>query len=751
MVRLSTVVFSCCFAIAKSAETCSATATDCDTNSLLQVQVPKHIPKGMDSKSLLQRMKTIAVNLKGLNKIDDDTAAGLRAALEMARDVLDEALPAIQQEHDDAITEVNIAKNAVDECASAETAGQDFVDGLGDAVHASRQEHNACRSHESEMQEAETHQCTDFNNFVNELPDMHCGLDRSNHEAAVNTINEVSAYISSYQAMANEKMENCHTSRAILENQHSQCSISQTYFEQQYCAHRTACSNLLSCREHAENTYHLTCTSIGDAVEARKTEFRTVKQIECFLGAIEEAVDTEAPIGDAQMVRCADVADTDHLNIEFPPLDEVPGCDESMMHRSACGAAFFEAEYSPFVQRAAIEAACTSCVDDIQVGEVLVVHAKGNEVANNGVPDGANSIQFIDLGAGAFDQNGHMTSVSFYVARANQAGHRLQIYRPLHANHFELIAESPPIISPVADVVQREVFVTPIQFKAGDFYGWSHTDRGIVPFTGGQNDVRWRYGLENVGSHVNFNGQGGRVYAYQIEFTESPGSSHSTVDTSVAWNHPCEDTSADLDGIPICTVASNDGNPSPWVLFGDITSQINNFGAHEFANSATHSGLQRGDSVQVGTFSSGSIGTPGYSLDLGQFAHLTTGNFDLMIQYGDRQVFSHAEMGYRKTDGSFINNGHTTEGVVVGEHGLWGSRDDYPNGYYATFCAYNGGCGGGGNDFWAFSTHGLYPNSASSVVCGMYYGGWQNCESGDNGNRMRYYIRSTEFPVTMRR
>jgi len=229
------------------------------------------------------------------------------------------------------------------------------------------------------------------------------------------------------------------------------------------------------------------------------------------------------------------------------------------------------------------------------------------------------------------------------------------------------------------------------------------------------------------------------------------GAPHVESCSGLGSGHPCDDTTADLDGIPICTVSSDDGAANPWVLFGDITSQIDNFGADDFANSPTHSGVQRGNSVQVGTFSSGSIGTPGYSLDLGQFAHLTTGDFDLMIQFGDSELFSHVELGFSKTGVSFINNGHTAQGVVIGEHGLWGSRDDHPNGYYATFCAYNGGCGGGGNDFWTFSTHGIYPNSASSVVCGMYYAGWTNCECGDNGHRMRYYIRSAEFPVMMRR
>jgi len=219
------------------------------------------------------------------------------------------------------------------------------------------------------------------------------------------------------------------------------------------------------------------------------------------------------------------------------------------------------------------------------------------------------------------------------------------------------------------------------------------------------------------------------------------------------YGQPCTEGTATINGIPVCTVASDDGNASPWVMFGDISHQVTDFVASQVTSSATSSGLHNGNSVQVGTFSTGSIGSSGYSLDIGQFCTGGTcnSNFDLMIQYGDSDVFSHSETGYGTTDGGFINNGHTAQGVVVGEHGMWGSNTDSPNGYYATFCAYNGGCRGNGNDFWTFSTHGVYPNAANSVVCGMYYGGsggpWKECQSGDNGHRMRYYIRSSDLLV----
>jgi hypothetical protein len=220
------------------------------------------------------------------------------------------------------------------------------------------------------------------------------------------------------------------------------------------------------------------------------------------------------------------------------------------------------------------------------------------------------------------------------------------------------------------------------------------------------------------------------------------------------YGQPCTEGTATIDGVPVCTVASDDGNANPWVLFGDISHQISNFVASQVTSSPSSSGLHNGDSVQVGTFSTGDIGSSGYSLDIGQFCTggSCNANFDLMIQYGDSDVFSHSENGYSATGGGFINNGHTAQGVVIGEHGMWGSNTDRPNGYYATFCAYNGGCRGNGNDFWAFSTHGVYPNAANSVVCGMYYGGsgtpWKDCASGDNGHRMRYYIRSADLAVT---
>jgi len=150
-------------------------------------------------------------------------------------------------------------------------------------------------------------------------------------------------------------------------------------------------------------------------------------------------------------------------------------------------------------------------------------------------------------------------------------------------------------------------------------------------------------------------------------------------------------------------------------------------------------------SVQVGGFNAGTIGSSGYSLDPAQFVgnEPAGATFDLLIQYGDVSVHTEQHSGFATHNGGFLNLDHTASGVVIGEHGIFGDQSGWMvDGVYATFCAQNGGCGSRGKDFWNFSINGVYPSSAANVPCGFYYNdGWDTCPSGDNAQRMRYYIR----------
>jgi hypothetical protein len=130
-----------------------------------------------------------------------------------------------------------------------------------------------------------------------------------------------------------------------------------------------------------------------------------------------------------------------------------------------------------------------------------------------GGPDGASAIQFIDLGSGPLTGSGTLDAVTFRVAREHQAGLKFQIYRPVGGNVYHLVSESEALAS--MGGITQHTLANALAYQDGDYIGWVHTGQGTFPFTGNGGNVRWRYGIEPVGSDINFDGQGARLYAYR--------------------------------------------------------------------------------------------------------------------------------------------------------------------------------------------------------------------------------------------
>jgi len=140
---------------------------------------------------------------------------------------------------------------------------------------------------------------------------------------------------------------------------------------------------------------------------------------------------------------------------------------------------------------------------------------KGGGIHMQGVADGADAIQFIDLGAGAMTSEGRMTSVKYRVARANQHGLKFQIYRPVSGNIYTLVTESEELTNPDLHSETAHRLLTPLEYQAGDYIGWVHTGQGTFNFHHNGGDVRWKYGIEPVGSVIDFSDGGPRVYSYE--------------------------------------------------------------------------------------------------------------------------------------------------------------------------------------------------------------------------------------------
>ena len=140
----------------------------------------------------------------------------------------------------------------------------------------------------------------------------------------------------------------------------------------------------------------------------------------------------------------------------------------------------------------------------------------GNPVVDATQPDTSQEIQFVDTSR-CFTVSGEVTAVSVWVARTSQQGQKMQIYRPADGNEYQLVSETESLDYP-DEGRQRRVLKTPLGFLKGDCVGWAHTGQGTIDFSYGGNDVRWKYGIEDVGSTILFDGGSSRTYSYELEY-----------------------------------------------------------------------------------------------------------------------------------------------------------------------------------------------------------------------------------------
>jgi len=355
----------------------SATASSCasdEASSLMQLKVPQSVKRepvsllgiDMSSKadraSLLQKVRTLAEKLK-TGDIDDATIEALDGAVSTAASVLrEQALPAIQTEHDASVAQLGQAADAVHACATNEIFGENAVEALGTSSNTQRGDHQTCRTEEHVVHEEKTAVCDDWTSYINDLAEPPCPLpDRSQREEVVSHLQQLERYAQAHATPAREKMDHCHAMTEELNAKIEVCNQNQVRFESAYCAHQQGCRSLSECRTTAEGQFQRMAAMVEEQVAARKIEFLTVTQIQCFLDLIVTASHSGAPVGEEQLNACADDVDTTHLDITPPALNPITPCDAAMMSRSACSADFFSTEYAAMAQHEAVEGRCLPC------------------------------------------------------------------------------------------------------------------------------------------------------------------------------------------------------------------------------------------------------------------------------------------------------------------------------------------------------------------------------------------------------
>jgi len=135
-----------------------------------------------------------------------------------------------------------------------------------------------------------------------------------------------------------------------------------------------------------------------------------------------------------------------------------------------------------------------------------------------------------------FDRAGTIESIRFYSGRANQAGHRFQLYRRVGQHQYKVVRETAEITTQFQDGVQTFVPTGGMEARPGDCVGWQHSGMGTVKFCQsgeqayenshlryrceqhGATKVLWRHGLVNDQETADFTQVVTRRYAYTIDW-----------------------------------------------------------------------------------------------------------------------------------------------------------------------------------------------------------------------------------------
>merc|ERR1719265_2309311 len=281
-----------------------------------------------------------------------DDPSGCAVAADAARTAVDEAIPAIFEQHTHLENQINIAAQLVDGCLADELEQQ------GADVQRLRAAHQACRQTEDDLEDnqacqlyeqartAHPSQCYTF-------PNDEIGY----REALRQARDEIEVAVNQAELLGG----NCDDAQEALAAQQAECAAAQRNFEEAYCMRRVACEGAQACYDNSQAIFRQTEAEVQAALESLRSEYQVLKHVECLLGHADQALDQSSIVSADAVGACSEPASTDELTVELRSFVERTMCETGFMSRAPCWAGFLESEYSSLPQREAIAAACGDC------------------------------------------------------------------------------------------------------------------------------------------------------------------------------------------------------------------------------------------------------------------------------------------------------------------------------------------------------------------------------------------------------
>jgi len=328
---------------------------DADGNVLLQMHSPHTRQQRNRGAQLLQTVQAIVERVN--TKQDPE---GCTVASDAARAAVEEALPAVVEQHEHLQNQVNIAANAIEVCASREVGGLTMLTQQGEATGNAREEHRACRRTEHELKDGLA-ACQQYEDLRNTMGNQVCTSLPNDAEGWIASVQQSKDHLEAALSQAVPLHESCEQARAAIATQQAECAAAQQQFEENYCAYRSSCASLQVCRAGAEEEYLQIQSEVQASLESIRSEYQVFKHVECLLGHADQAIAESTIVSAETTAACSDAAETTHLDINFPDISALTTCEPTIIFNPPCQPAFFAAEYQDLPQVEAIQAACHAC------------------------------------------------------------------------------------------------------------------------------------------------------------------------------------------------------------------------------------------------------------------------------------------------------------------------------------------------------------------------------------------------------
>jgi hypothetical protein len=262
------------------------------------------------------------------------------------------------------------------------------------------------------------------------------------------------------------------------------------------------------------------------ALQAKQQDFATKQDLQALL---QDFATNQAKLQDFATKQAVENtalhALVKGLRAELGALKAVHSADQTALSDDLDGleTAFQSAD-------AALQQSIAAVSDTAGSSAAPLVHMRAGYYADGGPGrdwrvDTQSNAAYIDY-TQCFDRAGTIESIRFYSGRANQKGHRFQLYRRAGQDQYKCVRQTEEISTPFKGGVQTFVPAGGMAVLPGDCVGWQHSGMGTVKYCqhhdskcGGLTTVLWRMGTVSDQETATFRAMyQTRKYDYTIDW-----------------------------------------------------------------------------------------------------------------------------------------------------------------------------------------------------------------------------------------